>query len=257
MPWVMMVLSSATTGLPRGERLGDRAHGCRRRGGRFLASWDVSDLSALHAVSSACGTRREHLRQIPPATDRGTDLSLSTASTAAATPSRSASRSGRPRSMATVVAPASASPAPVTSTTLRGGGRRRCENSSSPSKPTTALSPAVMTPRAEAELRAAHDRSRDVGVGRFRPARATSRRFRNRQARPGSRPFSRTTLAGEMAMAKTGLPRRAPHRPRQRLGRQVGVAEDGVGAGERLAHLAAAHLLGRRPARRAPCRQAR
>ena len=73
---------------------------------------------------------------------------------------------------------------------------------------------------------------------------AASRPFMNRQERSASTPPSRTALAGEMAIANSGLPAAIAASRSQRGGRQVGVAQDGVGCRDLVARLAAAQLLG-------------
>ncbi len=72
-----------------------------------------------------------------------------------------------------------------------------------------------------------------------------------------STPASRTALAGEIAMANSGLPRGERRQPLERCGRQVGVAQDRVGAGDLVARLASGGAAWRTRSRRAPCRRGR
>ena len=139
MPWVMMVLSSATTGLPAASAWPPGAWMSMK--GRAVSGV----MLVLHCVSTLMpflpqsGTRASASANSSQNIRHGTRCFRWSAwrppCLRAALPAGAA-----PASMAAIVTPASASPAPVTSATVRGGGGE-IENMPSRSKPITRLPP--------------------------------------------------------------------------------------------------------------------
>ena len=98
-----------------------------------------------------------------------------------------------------------------------------------------------------------------AGAG-LRPSpdrRAASRRVHEQAGDAGSTPANRTALAGDIAIANSGLPAASAAKPFERGRRQIGVAQDRVGRGDLVASLGAARAAWRRRSRKAPCRPAR
>ena len=135
------------------------ARGCRRRGGRFRASWYVSGL-ASSSHFRGLGAQGTALRQTASASIRAPMIGFPAASTAAAMPSRSASRSGRPRIIAATVAAGQRIAGAGHVDDLSRRGRLDREDMPAASKPMTRFRPAVITPLAAQAGAARDDRRR-------------------------------------------------------------------------------------------------
>ena len=140
-------------------------------------------------------------------------------------------------------APASASPAPVTSVILRGAGGLIAK-ASLPSKASTALAPLDRTARLMPRPRSLPSMSSAFASRPSPVSAAASRVFRNRQARSPSTPASRAAFAGEMAMAKIGFPAVSFGMRASASAERLASQNSASAVAYRLAHRRPAKLLG-------------
>ena len=205
MPWVMIVLSSATTGRPSASALATGSADVDEGAGGFWASW-LSGVRSCHRLRLRHKGQRLGKRARRKSRPRRVGLAMVSTGRGDAFAQRLAEAACR-ASCAAIVAPASASPAPVTSAIARGAGGT-IEKMPSASKPITGVAARGDDAAREASSAAAASAmlAGAASLRRMPARRAASRPFMNRQETPASTPASRTTLAGEMAMANSGLP---------------------------------------------------